>query len=256
MKSLSPILRLGLLLLATHTSAAPVSAKPEGFQAALVKQIQSSLGVAYQDGPLGEGPGAKYDSDPLIDPAHVDCVTFVEQSIAFADTQNAVEASALLQKIRYAGGKIDFEARHHFFISDWIAHNTFCHDVTTTLGMPTAKVTRTISRRSFFEKQKAPELGKDTPDKKQTLVYVPVANGAAAEARLPSVALLVFVGKIDWLFALHCGFYVRDANGSGMLYHASSKAGRVIATPLAQYLDENKTRYLGFTAYRVDEPRW
>lgn len=230
------------------------TAAPETFSDALKKQVVQSLGIPYKDGPLGEGPGAKYDTDPLIDPAHVDCVTFVEQSVAFAATTSDTEAAKLLQKIRYADGKVDYEARHHFFITDWIAHNTFCRDVTETLGVLTEKITRTISRREFFKKQNAPELGTTTPDRRQTVAYVPASLGAVAEAKLPDVALLIFVGKIDWLFALHCGFYVRNKDGSGLLYHASSKAGTVSAVPLITYLGENKTRYLGFTAYEVNAP--
>jgi len=231
-------------------------AAPKDFDAALTKQIQQSLGIPYKDGPLGEGPGAKYDADPLIDPNRVDCVTFVEQSIAFAATENDHDALALLQQIRYADGKIDYEARHHFFITDWIAHNTFCKDVTATLGVPTEKATRTISRREFFKKQNAPELGTNTPDHKQTVAFVPIVRGDVAEAKLPKLALLVFVGKLDWLFALHCGFYVRGEDGKGLLYHASSKAAKVSAVPLAQYLEDNKTRYLGFTAYSVEAPKF
>lgn len=241
---------LGIILCGVSVFAETIK-----FEAALAQQIKASIGIPYKDGPLGEGLGAKYDPDPLIDPAHVDCVTFVEQSIAYAATPSDDAALELLQKIRYAEGKIDFATRHHFFITDWIAHNTFCADITGTLGVATAKATRTISHRAFFEKQKAPELGQNLQDVKQTVAYVPLADGAVAEKQLPPLALLVFVGKIDWLFALHCGFYLRDDAGAGLLYHASSKAGQVVAVPLTEYLAENKTRYLGFTVYTVSQPR-
>jgi hypothetical protein len=138
-------------------------------------------------------------------------------------------------------------------ISDWIRNNTFCRDVTRKLGVPTRTVSRKISRKDFFDRVNARELGRDTPDKTIELVYVASADIGPAEKNLPSPALIVFIGKVDWLFALHCGFYVRDEKGEGLLYHASSNAGRVVATSLADYLQDS-TRYLGFTAYDITEP--
>ncbi len=99
----------------------------------------------------------------------------------------------------------------------------------------------------------APELGLDTPDRTVQLVYVASADASVAERKLPSPALIIFVGKVEWLFALHCGFYVRDQDGEGLLYHASSQAGRVEATGFSAYL-EHSSRYLGFTAYEIREP--
>ena len=227
---------------------------PLDFEARLHRVVAATLGTPYHDGPLGEGPGAKYDADPLIDLSRVDCVTFIEQAVAIAVTDNFEAAVGQLQKIRYRGGKIDFGTRNHFMISDWIANNPWCRDISQDLDVETASATRTISRRSFFEKQNAPELGAGLPDQVQTLHYVPLAQAVAAEANLPNTAILIFIGKIDWLFALHCGVYLRDADGTGKLHHASSKAGKAVALPLAQYLEENKTRYLGFTAYAVATP--
>lgn len=224
------------------------------FATRLHRVVAAELGTPYQDGPLGEGPGAKYDDDPLVDLGHVDCVTFVEQSVAFAAAGDYPSAVDLLQKIRYKADKVDFGARNHFMIADWAANNAWCTDISQKLGVPTAASTRTIDRKAFFEKQGAPECGAGIPAEQLTLHYVPSANGAAAEAKLPDAAILVFIGKIEWLFALHCGVYLRAEDGSGALYHASSKAGKATTVPLAQYLDENKNRYLGFTAYAVASP--
>lgn len=226
------------------------------FEGRLAKVVAGSLGTPYADGPLGEGPGGVYDTDPLMDLGRVDCVTFVEQSVALAASETHGAAFDLLQRIRYAGGQVDFVRRNHFMIADWIANNPWCADVTGALGAPTATVTRRISWTGLFEKLKAPGLGAERGDTDITLRYVPGAETKAAEAGLPSPALLVFIGHVDWLFALHCGLYVRDADGVGRLYHASSKAGKVVAVDLPGYMAENAKRYLGFTAYRVGEPRW
>lgn len=225
------------------------------FQSRLTRVALDALGTPYADGPLGEGPDGQYDKDPLMDLSRVDCVTYVEQCIALAASRNHGEAFHRLQRIRYWEGRIDYEARHHFFVTDWLAHNAWCRDITGALGVETAKVTRTISRRDFFQRVNAPDLGHDTPDREVTLTYVPVEAGARAIEKLPAPALLVFIGrKPDWLFALHTGFYLQDGTGAPKLVHASSKAGAVTAVDLADYLKDNAARYLGFTAYTIDAP--
>jgi hypothetical protein len=226
------------------------------FETRLTRVALDAVGTPYADGPLGEGPDGQYDTDPLIDLSRVDCVTFVEQCIALAASRDYDEAFQRLQRIRYLNGQIDYESRHHFFVTDWLAHHIWCRDISGGLGVETAKVTRTISRRGFFQRVNAPDLGHDTPDREVTLSYVPVEAGKAALAQLPTPSLLVFIGrKPDWLFALHTGFYLRDETGAGRLVHASSKAGAVAAVDLAEYLRENAGRYLGFTAYRVSAPK-
>ncbi len=106
------------------------------FGARLTEVAVRSLGTPYADGPLGQGPEGTYDKDPLIDLTRVDCVTFVEQAIALAASSSYEEAINTLQQIRYRNGEISFESRHHFMISDWIANNGFCRDVTADLGVP------------------------------------------------------------------------------------------------------------------------
>jgi len=226
------------------------------FEARLTAVANKALGTPYQDGPLGEGQQGKYDTDPMVDFGQVDCVTYVEQSLALATASSYDEMFANLQKIRYRDGKTDFENRNHFMISDWVANNPFHVDVTDQLGVETDKVSRTISRRDFFQLVKAPGLGADTPDEEITLSVVPPARTKQAEENMPSPSLIVFVGKVDWLFSLHCGLYLRDEDGRGRLYHGSSKAGEVVEIDLADYMNAQADRYIGFTAYRIDEPKF
>jgi len=223
------------------------------FGARVVAVAERSLDTPYANGPLGEGPTGKYDTDPLIDLTKVDCVTFLEQTFALAMAKDYQEAFDTLQRIRYRDGVIDFETRNHFMIADWVANNRFCQDVSAELGVATDSVTRTISKRAYFPKVNAPELGQDTPDRDITLQYVPVDKATAAVAKMPTPALVVFIGKVDWLFALHCGLFVRDSCGAGLLYHASSKAGKVVRVDFAAYVEEQSSRYLGFTAYALSD---
>jgi D-alanyl-D-alanine carboxypeptidase/D-alanyl-D-alanine-endopeptidase (penicillin-binding protein 4) len=216
----------------------------------VVTLAKEFLGTPYADGPLGEGPGATHDSDPLIDLSRVDCVTYVEQVLALAAASTYAGATEVLQDIRYDEDTIDYGTRNHFFISDWIADNTFLRDITDTLGVACVEETRTIGRRKFFELTKAPEYLEEAVDEPMTLAYAPASAAAQADATLPDLALIVFIGKPAWLFASHCGFYVRE-NGVGMLYHASSVKDEVIAVPFTEYLRGN-AKIVGFTAYAID----
>ncbi len=228
----------------------------ESFEARLTAVARDALGTPYQDGPIGEGPEGKHDTDPMVDFGKVDCVTYVEQSVALATASSYEEMFANLQKIRYRGGKTDFENRNHFMISDWMANNAFNVDVTDELGVETDKVSRTISRKGFFERVNAPGLGLDTPDEEITLSVVPTAKTKQAQENIPSPSLVVFVGKVDWLFSLHCGLYLRGEDGRGRLYHGSSKAGEVVEMDLVDYMNSQAERYIGFSAYRIDEPEF
>ncbi len=232
-----------------------LQAAGQPFEQRLRRVVQDSMGTKYDGGPLGEGPEGKHDADPLVDLTKVDCVTFVEQSVALSIASDYDAMVQRLQLFRYRDGIIDYEHRNHFMISDWIRNNSFCTDITAKLGVKTDIVERTISRKDFFQLVKAPELGQDTPDEVLRQGVIPPSRAAEAEAQLPDTALIVFVGKVDWLFALHCGLYLRDEDGEGYLIHASSKAGEVTKTRLSEYMKSQEKRYLGFSAYSVSEPK-
>ena len=109
--------------------------KELSFDQSLRQVVEDSVGTEYNGGPLSEGGAGAYDADPLVDLKRVDCVTFVEQSVALSIAPDFEEMVEQLQQIRYKNGKINYEARNHFMISDWIRNNPFCQDVTTQLGV-------------------------------------------------------------------------------------------------------------------------
>ncbi len=224
------------------------------YVARVAQVAKDGLGTAYQDGPLGEGPGAPHDADPLIDLTRVDCVTYVEQCLALAAGLNYTDSVAKLQQIRYAGGAVDFGTRNHFMVADWAVENAWCVDVTGQLGVPVESQSRRISKRDFFKRVKAPEFGTDIPDRDVQIQIVPSHLAAAAAPRITKPSVIVFVGKIDWLFALHCGIFLPEAGGSGRLYHASSKSEAVVAVDLADYVASQSKRYLGFVVYEITTP--
>jgi len=257
------------LLLAALACTAPLHAKSEAEVSAFLAEVHAahptfeervaviadrSLGTPYHDGPLGEGPGAPFDDDPLIDLGRADCVTFVEQVVAMAESHSYGETVERLQRIRYRDGDIRFERRNHFMLADWVHNNSFAREVTGELGVETVAITRSVGRKKFFGFHDATEFAEAAVDETRTVKVIPPSAVAAAEAEIPSPSLICFVGKVDWLFALHCGLYLRDENGQGRLYHASSKAGEVVAMDLTEYMASQDGRYLGIAVHRIDEP--
>jgi len=231
---------------------AGLNAREGCYGARVIELARAAMGTPYAADPLGEGPGAPYDADPLMDLSKADCVTFVEQILALAAAKNYQEAFDILQKIRYRNGEIAFENRNHFMEADWIANNTFCKDVTGSLGVATEKSTRTIGRKHFYTLKKLDALAATAVDQEMTLDYVPGAAAALAEPNLPSPALILLIGKTDWLFTLHCGLFIRGEEG-GLFYHASSKQEKVAAAPFPDIFKDT-TRYIGFTAYEINSP--
>jgi hypothetical protein len=224
------------------------------FQARLDRVVTDSLGTPYHDGPLGEGPGAPYDPDPLIDLSRVDCVTFVEQSVALASAGSFARATEVLQNYRYKDGQIDFLNRNHFMLVDWVPNNPWCNDTTSALGIETRNVTRTIRKADFFRRVKAPDLGQDIPDREVSITYIPIEQADAVARSVEKPSLIVFIGHVDWLFALHCGIYLPDAPERGKFVHASSKSGKVVAMDLAAYAASQAERYLGMAVYEIQDP--
>ncbi|MFM1920519.1 MAG: D-alanyl-D-alanine carboxypeptidase/D-alanyl-D-alanine-endopeptidase [Candidatus Hydrogenedentota bacterium] len=224
------------------------------FEARLTETVRRSVGTAYTDGPLGEGPGAKYDDDPLVNLREVDCVTFIEQSLAFSAASSYDAAVDLLQSIRYKGGKIDYGTRNHFFVADWLKNNgRWCRDISGTLGVETIPLTRTVDRAGFFKRLDAEEVGAGLQPEAVTVNLIPSSQAEAAEKTLPNACIITFVGKAEWLFALHCGLWLKDAEG-GKLYHASSQSGQVVAVDLSDYVKGQGERYMGFLAHQASRP--
>ncbi len=228
--------------------AAELAAREPNFGVRLAAVAQASLGMPYSDGPLGEGPDGRYDHDPLIDFSKADCVTFVEQSIALAASSSYPEVFDTLQRIRYRDGVVDFGHRNHFMLADWIPHNRFCRDVSREACPNLSVEKRTIGRKKLFVLNHAPDLADAVQDEPMEAAYIPAGQVAAVEKKLPSPALICFIGKADWLFVVHCGLYIRGEDGQGHLIHASSKEGKVVQTGLAAFATQ-PGRYLGITAY-------
>jgi N-acetylmuramoyl-L-alanine amidase-like len=227
--------------------------RADGLVDRFLQATHALLGTPYANGPLGEGEGATPDPDPLVDFTRVDCVTFLEESLALALTTGPDGPFlANLDRIRYDRGHVDFAERNHYMVTDWIPANAWLvEDVTSSLAPGVARVvTRTIDRAAFLRGHgAAARPGLDDP-RTRDLAYIPTESLAAVAPQVRSGDLVFWVGKADGIFVVHTGLAVRRADGTLDLRHGSSAAGHVLDEPFADYAARAKFA-IGFLVLRL-----
>lgn len=213
------------------------------------------LGVPYATDPLGEGPNAGYDTDPLIDLLHVNAVTYVEQCLALAAARSLEEATRDLTEIRYIAGQVEFTRRNHFLVADWVINNAFVTQITQELGVPTRPFMRFIDRRGYFKETKAAELYRHARVEGITIHYIWHEEIEKIEPNIPNGSLLVFVGRKADNIGAHCGLYFRsDDAEKGTLYHASAIQNRAVMSSLMDAVRQDQN-IIGLLVYRIHPER-
>lgn len=128
----------GAFAVPSEESVAARVRRPHGALAQRIVEVTDAfVGAPYLLSPLGEGPGAVPDPDPLLRLDAFDCTTFVETAMALALANDLPEARRLLEVIRYREGRVDYLARRHFPEAEWIPELValgFLKDVTRQLG--------------------------------------------------------------------------------------------------------------------------
>ncbi len=213
----------------------------------------SFLDSPYGHNPLGEGPGGRVDRDPRLATDRFDCVTLIEQALAFEVAGSpGADVLPVLDRIRYRAGRVSFFDRHHFFVPDWIPHNSWLvEDVTSSVGGGAARLlTRTVGKMRFLESYGLDHEG--FHDQERSTWIIPAAEIATVEERLEHGMIVVLIGRRSWLFATHTGILVRPADGSPIrLRHASGSAGRVVDEDFFGYLRRGGGRFRGIKLLRV-----
>ena len=196
-----------------------------------------ALNTPYRWFPLGEGPQGKYDRGPLVDFAHVDCLTFCEQVLALTLADNYSDMFVRLQRLRYRAGEIDIRRRNHFMLADWLPNNAWLvENITETLGHELCvAMTKTINRVEILQKKglPAPELTAVPPPQTMTIQYIPEANLPAIKAKLRGGEIAVVIQSRPGIFAAHLGFMLRDSTGRVFFRNASARRG------VKKVVDEN-----------------
>lgn len=229
----------------------------------LVRRIaiysETAKGTPYALFCLGEGPNAKYDRDPLIDFTRADCVTFTEQILAMAISDNYDNMFNNLQRIRYHRGNIDLRTRNHFTHADWVPNNAWLlQDVTAAVGGKHCReMTKTIDRRKLLSDLDVPESeqAEIRPAETMTIKYIPEHSLLAVQDSLQTGDLFSIIQSMPGIFSAHMGLIIRKEDGEVYCRHASSRreTKQVVDEPLSAMvaqLQANRKR-VGMAFLRV-----
>lgn len=188
----------------------------------------------------------------------LDCVTFVETSLAMARLLKKNETTPRdladeVSYIRYRDGNLDGFASRLHYLTDWVDDNGskgVIKDITSTLpgAKPYEKKVSLMSARpkEYVQLRKHPELipaiakfEKQIATRKH--FYVPKANFAQAEPSLQTGDVIAITTSASILDCTHTGICYRDKDNKVRFMHASSKHHKVyIDTTLADYLAEKR----------------
>lgn len=203
-----------------------------------------SLGTPYYFGPLGEGPRGRWDKKPIINWRRVDCLTFVEQSMAFAWAPRFDEAVAVLQRIRYHNGQIDYSSRNHFTEAQWLPRNIaagFLSDVTRTVAGDETKTLHKIVGNAAWKGRNRKWLvrvGADRLPRSYDVDYIPIDVAIRMVDKIPAGTVLSDIREDIPSTAVsvsHVGLVIDDGERK-VFRHASGRGRFVEDTPLIRYL--------------------
>lgn len=214
------------------------------FGARLEAVTRAARGTPYRFDPLGEGPAGRHDQEPIVNWRRVDCLTFVEQSMAFARREKLDEAIDELQRIRYHRGEISFATRNHFMAAWWLVRNSeagFVRDVTREVGGAATRVLRkVVSPRAWEGRNRkwVRRIGLESLPQAYEIAYLPIDVALRNAAQIPSGTILSDVREdlsTTPVTVSHTGFVMTVA-GRKVFRHASGRGRFVEDTPLERYL--------------------
>ncbi len=206
------------------------------------------LGTPYVESPLGEGEGP--DPDPKERYDAVDCLTFVEESLALSAARKAEEIPGLLSEIRY-GSEPTYEDRNHLMEAEWIPNNAkkgFVRDVTARYAGADVEWTQKVVTKKTWTSASSRALG--LPEARQLtgtfrFPILPLAKVMAHARGFPSGTILLVVREDLALKATritHLGFVVQKRHRTYLRHAARNGYARVIDEDLETFLGRN-SRY-------------
>jgi hypothetical protein len=235
-------------------SQALVAAGKEPFNKRISSVSERFLGTPYGDSPLGEGKGK--DPDPLIRFDQVDCLTFVEETMAMVLAPTDAEVVSWLNRIRYMNDAPKYEERNHLMEAQWLPSNIkkgFLADVTKLYGGASVRRAPKLLTRDTWKSKSGVALGLK-PEEQLTgefgLDIIPVEEALEIVKKVPAGTVLVAV-RADRAAMVtrvtHVGFVLQTPKGT-VLRHASRTFTRVVDEPLATFMKRN----LGYAKWTVE----
>jgi cell wall-associated NlpC family hydrolase len=183
------------------------------------------LGQSYQPNPLiGSAGTAEVFSTSF---EGFDCVTYIETVLALALASNVDDFTEWLRKIRYEGGRVEWERRNHY-MTLWIRNNAR-EGIIGPVSI-SAVPTRTRERVLNIVPGLAPLRTRVKCVPKRAVPWV--------EQYLQTGDLIFFVSTRKHLDVFHAGIIVRGEKVS--MRHASRSKGAVVEQELSDFLKANR----------------
>jgi len=207
-------------------------------------------GKPYFLGPTGEGISVYPSYKPRVYFKEMDCVTYMEHTLALAYSKNYTDFFNILQKIRYKNGIIDYNMRNHFLIADWAANNNFTIAGAAPDGNRFIETfEKQIDKKQFFKNLNVenPKISIPFLAKEKAIIYADTVK--FAKDTIFGVAIL---SELPGLDAAHTGFVVAGPGKPLMLRHASQLQKKVTEHPLSDFLKTTKIKTPGIAFFRFD----
>ncbi|WP_338864814.1 N-acetylmuramoyl-L-alanine amidase-like domain-containing protein [Myxococcus stipitatus] len=230
----------------------------------LLSMSERFVNTPYVLSPLGEGSGV--DPDPTFRLDAVDCLTFVEQSMALGLAHAEPEVAALLEHIRYAESPT-YEDRNHLMEAQWLPNNVrkgFLRDVTRRWGgsdVVEAKKTLTASTWQSRSSQSLQLPKSRQPVGTYTFDMLPLERVMSHARDIPSGTILV-VMREDLPFKAtrmtHLGFVVQRKHRTYLRHASRGGYNRVVDEDLETFLRRNsryaKWKVTGVSLFEAHRP--
>ncbi|WP_084521023.1 DUF1460 domain-containing protein [Nocardia uniformis] len=239
----------GTALVAPATSAAPTGTTIDDATSAKLDELLALRGSGKSKGELIELLSSRFLGTPyganmligsatqpeelVIDFRRVDCFTYLDYVEALSRSSDRDQFVANLIETRYAGGRVDFANRKHFF-TDW-SHTarTAATDITAAVSPSAVTVPKRLNAKADGG-QYLPGI----PVVDRDITYIP---GAAVDANvIGQLRTGDYIGAYSdqaGLDVTHVGIFVATPEGP-VFRNASSLAAhnKVVDSPFADYV--------------------
>ncbi len=229
----------------------------------VVHLARKNIGQPYQLHLLGELPFETHDPLPLYDLSHGDCVVFIEHIYAMALGRDWPTFFALLQRLRYDGGRIGVATRNHYTEADWNRNNAWLvEDITDGIGGDEVTAfTQRVDRAGFLKNRY--EIERDIPVEEIEETFLPFEQIEQAKPHLKDGDFVnVVTGRDGGYWVSHVGMIGLGDDGEVRFIHSTRPEAR--EEPIDRYIErrsrdieerdaEGNARFHGFKFLRLRE---
>jgi hypothetical protein len=238
----------------TERAAAWARVREKPLAERIVALSEPFLGTPYEVSPLGEGQGP--DPDPLFRYDKVDCLTFVEETLALSLAHAFEDTEKWASTLRYGAGP-SYDNRNHLMEAEWLPHNAekgFLREVTRLYGgAGVVEADEVLSDKAWASPSgRALHL---PPERQVTGRYplwvIPLSAAEQKLATAPSGTLVLVVREDS-------PFHVTRVSHLGFLVHQGARIVLRHATKgwVNQVTDEELSHFLGRIArHNETDPR-